>query len=453
MTEPLPYQLDGAWAIHKFGGRALLADEMGLGKTFQALFYCTKKPKARPIIVVCPAHLKYNWENEAKMHVGFLSDVLEGRKPSKHTPFTTHPVIIINYEILWWWVDYLVKLNPEVVVIDECQYIKNTGSRRYKAVKRLVTEADIPHRIALSGTPLTNRPSELWAVLSIIRPDLYPSFIEYADLYCAPRLAPWGMDYSGARHLGHLHRQLLRECMIRRKKKDVLKDLPEKIAKVIPVEITNRQEYEYAEAHFLRWLSEQSLARAKRAKRAVAITKVSYLMRLAARLKVPLVKQWIDDFKENTDEKLVVYSMHRPMIELLERRYHSECVRVDGSVTGRARQARVDQFQKDPNTRFFFGQGRAASTGLTLTAACNTLWTDFPWSPDVLDQADDRVHRIGQKRTVWNHYLVARNTIEDRVCSFLSTKKGILGEVLDGLSPSDNIDIFDALLNSFNSHA
>jgi SNF2 family DNA or RNA helicase len=319
-------------------------------------------------------------------------------------------------------------------------------------VKKLVAEADIPHRIALSGTPLTNRPSELWAVLSIIRPDLYPSFIEYADLYCAPRLAPWGMDYSGARHLGHLHRQLLKECMIRRLKVDVLKDLPPKIPKVIPVEIENRQEYEYAEAHFLRWLSEQSLARAKRAKRAVAITKVSYLMRLAARLKVPVIKQWIDDFKENTDEKLVVYSMHRPMIELLERRYHSECVRVDGSVTGRARQARVDQFQKDPSTRFFFGQGRAASTGLTLTAACNTLWTDFPWSPDVLDQADDRVHRIGQTRTVWNHYLVARNTIEDRVCSFLSTKKGILGEVLDGLSAGDNTDIFDALLTSLTTH-
>ncbi len=170
-TELYPYQLEGAKTIRKFKGRALLADDMGLGKTIQALFYMFKCPKKRPVIIVCPANLKWVWKAQAIEHMDLRFQILEGRTPPiKRTKQITEPpqVVIINYDILAYWVDYLLSLKAKILVIDEVHYVKNKKASRTKAIRKLAKK--IPYLIPISGTPLLSRPSELFVTLNMLWP-------------------------------------------------------------------------------------------------------------------------------------------------------------------------------------------------------------------------------------------------------------------------------------------
>lgn len=447
MTPLKPYQREGSRAIYDFGGRALLADEMGLGKTIQVLNYVVKT-KQRLTVVVCPASLKLNWEREAAHHVGLLSDVLEGRRipKRKRAISARHPIIIVNYEILHYWIDYLKELKPTCLVIDEAHYVKNRKSQRYEAVKEM---ASVCKRIvAVSGTPLTNNPAELWPTLNILLPEQFSSFFKFAFRWCKPKKLPWGWSYGGARDLEKLHAKLKKLCMIRRLKKDVLKDLPPKVRQVVPMYLRNRKEYDLAANDFLNWLNRVSPERARKAKKAQAVTRVGYLLRLAARLKKDFVFDWIDNYLESSERKLVVFTKHRKMVEMLKERYGRRAVVVDGSVKGEKRQQAVDQFQRNPQVRVFIGNIKAAGVGLTLTAADTCVFADLPWTPGDLVQAEDRIHRIGQKSTAFIYYLVARDTIEERLCKILREKQSILEGVLDGQGNGDNLDILQDLLKS-----
>lgn len=446
MSDLKPYQLEGAWQIHQWDGRALLADEMGLGKTFQALYYCLKRKSARPIVVICPASLKYNWEREASMHVGMVSEVLDGRKTPRGKPRIIAPILIINYEILHYWVKYLRALRPQIVIIDEAHYIKNIASKRCKAVVNLVE--GVPHVIGISGTPLTNRPAELWPILSIVRPDVFKNRFKYLFKYCRPRKTPWGWVYDGAKHLDELHEKLKRLCMIRRLKKDVLKELPPKERIVVPVGLTDRREYDDAANNFINWLGKQSLEKARKAKKSQALVQVGYLLRLCAKLKVPYVYDWVDNFLEGSEGKLVVFTCHRKMIDLLHERYGKQSVIVDGRVKGLHRQKAVDAFQRNPRVRIFLGNIKAAGVGLTLTASSTCVYTDLPWTPGDLVQGEDRIHRIGQNKVATIYYLVARKTIEEKLCKILQDKQDILAEVLDGGGRGDDLNVFNTLLKS-----
>jgi len=446
ITKLRDYQLIGARQIRDWGGRILLADEMGLGKTLQALFYVYKTPASRPVVVVCPVNVKLNWEREAAHHLGLPSEVLEGRKVRRFKPATRAPLVIINYDILGPWLPYLKALGPGLIILDEIHYIKNRASQRYRAARKLCER--VPRVIGLSGTPLTNRPSELWAPLSVIRPDIFRSFYKFVFRWTKPRHFPWGWDFSGARDLDVLHAHLKELCMVRRLKRDVLQDLPPKVREVLMLRLPDRTEYDTAQADFLGWLRTISIERARRAARAEALTRIGYLLRLCAKLKLKLVYEWVDNFLEGSDGKLVVFSMHRRMVELLHARYHRQSVVVDGGVKGRQRQRAVDAFQHKDNVRLFLGNIRAAGIGITLTAADTCVFTDLPWTPGDLVQAEDRIHRIGQKETAFIYYLVAYDTIEEKLCKLLQRKQSILEEVLDGQGRGDNLNIFNELLRS-----
>jgi len=449
MTTLKPYQMRGAKAIRRFKGRALLADEMGLGKTIQALYWCLKTTKARPILVICPAFLKLNWQREANMHVGMTSEILEGRSPPKNKKVTGHPITIINYEILKDWRDYIERLDPKVIILDECHYIKNRTSgkkacQRYENSKEICRQAK--YVLALSGTPLTNYPSELWTTLNILHPKKYDSFFSFCMRYAKPYKSRWGWNYNGAKNLPELHKNLRELCMIRRLKKDVLKELPAKSRFIVPVEIENAREYRKADEDFLKWLKKQSAAKAKKAKKAQALTRISYLKQLAVKLKMKAVYKWIDNFLESNDGKLIVFMKHKETMELLVKKYGKLAVRVDGSITGRKRQVAVDIFQRSPKKRLFLGNMDAAGVGISLTAASTELFIEFDWSPGKHTQAEDRPHRIGQKEAVMIYYLVGIGTIEEKFCEILQEKQLILDAVLDGAKQSTNIDFFGKLI-------
>lgn len=444
MTDPKPFQIEGVVAIDKFGGRALLADEQGLGKTFQSLYWIFWRKKRRPVVIVCPAAVKYNWQHEAMMHFNLRSDVIEGRKIPKRALTQLQSIIILNYEILGAWVPFLKKLGVQVVILDEVQSIKNRESQRSTAVKKLC--ADVPHVIACSGTPLTNRPSELWPVLNILAPERFDSFVKFAFEFCKPKRLPWGWEYSGARNLDVLHRELKELCMIRRLKKDVLQELPPKERHTVAVRLARMDEYEFASNDFLEWLKTVNPVKLKKAQRAEAVTRVSYLRQLTRKLKKRHIFEWIDSYLENTDEKLVVFTMHRKMIECLQLRYPDESVTVDGTITGKRRHAAVQSFQKDKRVRLFFGNIRAAGVGITLTRATTCLFCDLPWTPGDLVQGEDRIHRIGQEAKAQIYYLIAKDTIEEYLCKLLQSKQAVLDEVLDGGVGADDFDVFDELI-------
>lgn len=446
MTKPFDYQKEDTLAVERFGGRALLAHEPGLGKSLMSLLWARRNPEVRPIVIVCPASVKWNWQRECSVHFGMLSEVLEGRKPETGG-LHTQSIFIINYDILGAWLEFLQSIQPQLVILDEVHYCANQRAIRTKKVRQLCR--GVPHVLGLSGTPLTNRPCELWPILNIIRPDKYPSFGGFAARHCPGRITPWGIDYSGAKDLDILHLRLKKDLMIRRLKSEVLSELPPKRRVIVPLSIERPKEYQKAASDFIGWLAKQSLAKARKAQNAEALVKIGYLKRLAAALKLKSVFNWVDDFFAESDEKLVLFAVHTDVIKQLEKRYHGKCVVVNGEMTGQDRQRAVDAFQKSPKIKLFIGNIKAAGVGITLTAASTVAFAELGWTPGEMVQAEDRCHRIGQLNSLTCHYLIGKGTIEERLCSLIQSKMAVLDQVLDGsVNGEASLNIFDLLLKS-----
>lgn len=446
MTELKPFQLKGARAIYQFKGRALLADEQGLGKTIQSLFWVMKCAKRRPVVIVTPASVKYAWQAEAALHFDMRAEVIEGHRKKRYMSLPGD-VVILNYDILASWLPALKKAKPHIVIFDECHYIKNPDAKRTKAAQSLA--ADAPSVLGLSGTPLTNRPIELWPILNIIRPDMFPERGKYAWRYCKPRYTPWGWQYDGATRMPELHRILKEEVMIRRLKSEVMTELSPKIRTVVPFKLAApaQREYDKAQGDFLGWLKEISPAKAKKAKKSEALVKIGYLLRLAAKLKLSWTTKWVEEFLEShPDKKLITFTGHTFVIDHLAAKFKDKCVIINGSVTGRKRDEAVHRFRSNKDVRLLLGNWIAAGVGLNLQAAHNVAGLDFPWTPGDMAQGEDRIHRIGQDMQCYIHYLVALGTIEAKQVKVLRKKGAVLGAVLDGKPMEGRVDMFTELM-------
>ena len=423
-----PFQKKGVAFIEAKDGRALIGDEMGLGKTAQALAWLQLHPEIRPVVIVVPASLKLNWAKEITMWMSSpgLVQILNGTTPSK----LIGNIIIINYDILPNWIGALLHIKPKVLIIDEVHYVKNNGAKRTKAIKKL--GKGIPHVIALSGTPIVNRPVEIYNAVKLIDSSVLPSFWEYGQKYCGAKHNGFGWDFSGATNTEELHEVLTHTLMIRRKKVDVLPDLPEKVRAFIPMELDNQSLYNKAEDDFISFVKDRKgKAAAERASNAQALAEIEGLKQLAVQGKLKQCIIWIQDFLA-LDEKLVIFAVHKFVIDALMKAFPEVSVKVDGSVTGLGRQKAVDEFQSNPNMRLFIGNVKAAGVGITLTAASNVAFLELPWTPGEVSQAEDRTHRIGQKDSVTIHYLLAAGTIEEKVAKLIDKKRKVLDAVLDG---------------------
>lgn len=448
--ELFPFQKKGVAFLEAKGGRGLIADEMGLGKTIQALAWLHLHPEARPAIILCPAHLKLNWAQEIKKTIPGRQNiqVLFGQDVSQPL---TGDIIIINYDILpnkfetftdqfgnkkkkelpgTGWVEYLIDLKPKTLIFDEAHYIKNNGAHRTKATKKLAKK--IPHVIALSGTPIVNRPIEGFNIAQVVDKTVFPSFFEYARTYCDAKHNGFGWDFNGASNKEELHKKLTETIMIRRKKADVLKDLPDKIYSYVPMEISNAKEYRKAEDEFISYLVETKGEKAaKKAAEAEHLVKIEALKQLCIKGKIAQAIDWIRNFIEE-DKKLVVFTTHKETVALLMKEFQKVAVKVDGSVSSSKRNEAVEAFQNNPTVKLFVGNIQAAGTGLTLTAASSVAFLELPWTPGELVQAEDRCHRIGQKNAVNVYYLLAAGTIEEDIAGLLDKKRKVLEAVLDG---------------------
>lgn len=428
--------------MHRMRGRLLLANDMGTGKSLTSLLYANRHPHLRPIVIVCPASLKYNWQSECRKHFNWPSQVLEGTKTEE---LPACGITIINYDILVPWLDYLYSLNPQLVILDETHYIANRGTKRTRA-SRMLCEG-VPHVIGLSGTPLTNRPVELWPILNILFPEEFPNFFPFAMRYGAPKRVPWasGWSFTGASHTGELHQKLIGK-MIRRRKEDVLKELPSKQRIVVPLEILDRPQYTHAEREFLDWLKTYDPTRVSSAQRAERLTRLGYLKRLAANLKLHAVCDWVNSFLSESDGKLLLFAVHKSILAELWARYGKISVLVDGSVSSKGRQLAVNQFQTHAKTRIFIGQMKAAGVGLNLTAASTVAFAELDWVPGNHVQCEDRIHRIGQKEHSTIYYLVARETLEERLLEVIQHKQETINQILEGTNgTADTLDVYSQL--------
>jgi SWI/SNF-related matrix-associated actin-dependent regulator of chromatin subfamily A-like protein 1 len=437
-----PFQVEDVQRIEQFGGRALLALEMGLGKTIISLAWLRCHPELRPTIIVVPATIKLVWCRQiATWLPGEEVHALYGAQAT-HNLRDLRGIIVVNYELLIMKLldskrtlaEYLAdKVKPKAVVVDEVHFVSNLSTQRTRAV-RLIT-SKCKHILALSGTPATSRPAQFFPILSMMYPTAFPSFFHFAMKFCGPKNTGWGWDFSGSSNAGELHKLLLNLGMLRRKKEDVLKDLPAKIRDVVPMEITNRVEYDTAEADFIEWLiSKGETEKAERARHAEAVTRMEGLKQLAVRGKLDRVVEWISDFLEDSDGKLIVFTHHIEIRDALSYKFPGvSIVALGGDKTQKA----ADIFQQDPKVRVFIGNIDSAGVGITLTAASTVAFVELPWTPGKCSQAEDRAHRIGQKDTVNVHFLVAKDTIEEDIAGVLDRKAKMLTKVMDGVDVED----------------
>lgn len=420
--------------------------------SLQALKFADEE-NAYPVLIICKASLKYNWQKECKKHLSIRADVFDSTKPPPWSNFVKHKIAIINYDILPHWYKYIRKmkrrLHIKTVIIDECKNIKSETSIRNKYVRKVVR--GIPNVLMLDGTPLDNgRPIELWPAVSILRPDIFDSRFTFGMTYCdgTNRNGKW--DFSGASNQLQLNQLLLESCMIRRRKVDVLKDLPEQSRHVIPLEITNRKEYRKADSDFYGWMAQFGKKKLMGAIRAAAFVKSGYLLRLAAELKLPAIIEWIDSWLDETDQKLIVFGLHKKILRPLRERYKDLSVFVDGSVVAKKRQYAIDEFNNKRKKRLAIGQLKAFSEGWSATACSTVCHVEMSWVPGLHLQGDNRVHGIGRGikgQGSQAFYLVAHDTIEERLCSMLQRKQKNISAVLDGDEDVEKFDIFDQLMD------
>jgi hypothetical protein len=437
--------------------RAFLADEQGLGKTIEALA-AVEADDAYPAVIVCPASLKLNWMREIERWLPHRSaqalngtgsvtsaqDTLrDGESLRRKAPLSgvsSADITVVNYDILAARERELARPSPRALVLDESHYCKNGAAKRTQAATSLAASVPVNGLVlALTGTPVMNRPNELISQLRIIG--------RLGDFGSG---AKFGERFKGADAHQRLHWHLRARCFVRRLKSEVLPQLPAKTRSVVPIELDNEGEYRLAERDVIAWLRSHPLdlaeldAKVAAALRAERLVRLGALKKLAARGKLHAALAWIHDFL-SSGERLVVFASHREIQQAIVGRF-PHALHVLGKDSHKARDASVRRFQEadGKQAQLIVCSLAVAGQGLTLTKASNVAFLELDWTPAKHDQAEDRCHRIGQQDAVNAWYLLAAGTIDETIATLLDRKRAVIGAVTDG-QPEEDEAVVDAL--------
>jgi SWI/SNF-related matrix-associated actin-dependent regulator 1 of chromatin subfamily A len=427
---PKPHQEEAiAFAIAN-NGKILNADCAGMGKSISAIGYL-EHLNQWPVLIVAPSSVKGHWYNEIYDQTGIKSVIVEGETPYEGE--LTHKVAIINYNILEAQLPWLLEQQFSCIIFDECHNLANIETGWTKAAVKLAKRT--PRVQGLSATPIANRPKDFYYILSMIRPDLFPSFKEFAWKYCAPRLDFGRWNYDGASNLDELHR-ILKGFMIRRNK-SVL-NLPPQTLRIEFVDMDNRESYDLLHREYV-----SSIRRKRFGSKNAGIDKLTLLqnlLMLVARCKSRHTVHWIKDYLDtHPKEKLIVFCTHSPMLDVIYRRAigEGEAIRINGSVNSRRRTEYIERFQTDPSCRLAVCNIKSGSAGITLTAATKFVAVELPWNAKDADQLRGRNHRIGQKRETEGIFLLTRDTIEEKLCKVIQQKQEIHEAIIEGKKLND----------------
>ncbi len=444
-----PHQIEGV-AFLLGRTRAILADDMGLGKTRQAIVALRHAAPDGPFLVVCPASVKRNWAREIDVVSPQPSiHIIEGGAP----PSDESDWVIVNYDILSRHIEALRRRGWAGLVFDEAHYLKNHRSARSRLARelgdRLKARTGKPPAVyLLTGTPLTNRPRDLFVLLQLVGHPLGRSFLSFAKRYCAAERNSFGWQTGGASNLDELTVQL-HGVMLRRSKDQVLA-LPPKLRTWLPVDVPGGTGVGDMRKVVELLVGEHALAPgspvAESRLRGRLLHAVTVARQRLAEVKVNTTRDFVTGAIEQ-GEKVIVFSCFEAPINKLAAAFAGSVVVLTGSTPTNQRQALVDRFQHDEDIRIFLANIIAGGIGNNLTAATQVVFNDLDWVPANHWQAEDRAYRIGQTRTVNVTYMVASGTIDDFVQTVLERKRALVSAVVDGtaLGPDLSGDVLDEL--------
>ena len=478
--ELYPFQKQGVKTMLELNSNILLADEMGLGKTPQAASYLRYQENSLPALVICPASLKENWRKEIKTWTGKNSYIIDGRKPQYLSKefIERYPVFIINYDILGTdnkeqkeyflsikkkikrlkekvkevddnqskqklnekiytykslirnyvikvdgWCDELIKFNFQTIIADEVQYISGIDTIRTRAVNQISFALRDSRKIFISGTPYETKTAQFYSCLHILAEKVFPNEWAYKMKYCNPVKTFWGWTFEGLSNAQELHEKISK-FMIRRLKSEVLKDLPPKIRSIIPMKVNAADRKIYTDI-------DNELEAAILNGEKNALNKLEALKQASFKAKINSMIQWIKDYLE-IDEKLVVFIWHQEAAAILEKEFKDIAVSITGDTPSNKRDAIKEEFQTNPKIRLFIGQIKSAGVGLTLTKSKAVAFLEFGTTAPGMEQAEDRVHRIGQEAdSVLAYYLIMENSIDEQIMEVLNRRNKDLKQVLN----------------------
>jgi SWI/SNF-related matrix-associated actin-dependent regulator 1 of chromatin subfamily A len=439
----LEFQREGVLFALSRNGRVLIGDEMGLGKTIQAIAIASAYMTEWPLLVVCPSSMRSVWAHEiVRWLPQLVSPADVNLIHSCKDAIYTCPVTIVSYDLFAKLSLDISKHGFKVVIADESHYLKNAQAKRTMAIVPIVRQAR--RAILLTGTPALARPIELFNLLNCLHPALFPSYLEYAKRYCAAHQGPFGLDTAGSSNLEELHLVLQKHAMIRRLKRQVLSQLPPKRRQRIMLQLSSSDAAKFnAQIEQLKELERQADDETADESERMAASgrKRNLIMKLYVDTGVAKMRpacEYVSDLLAG-GAKLLVFAHHLPMLDAVE-----ECVkarkvgyiRIDGTTPSARRQLLVNEFQNSSEIRAAVLSITAAGTGLTLTAAHTVVFAELHWTPGVLLQAEDRVHRIGQTSTSVNiHYLIAQGSCDDLIWDSIAHKMQVVGRALDGQVP------------------
>ena len=444
--ELMPFQRAGVeYAIN--AKRLFIADEMGLGKTVQALA-TIQATNSYPAVVVCPASLKINWKREAEKWLpeDKTVEIIRGRRGE----VPTADIVIVNYDILEYWSPLLKGFKT--AIFDESHYCKNPKAKRTKAAMTLADKIEDGLVLCLTGTPVLNNPSELMAQLRILgRLKEFGGASKFRDAY------------SGTQHLPELNRRLRASMYVRRRKIDVLTELPPKRWSDVIVEpsFDAMKKYREAESDLISYLADQAeqgatkagattreakeaaLIATMKAQAAEQLVAVNTLKRLASEAKYGSAVEWIDNFL-TSESKLIVFTWHKDLANKIAKHYGA--VKLTGDSSMEERSHAVDTFQNDSKCKVFVSTLKAGGVGITLTASSDVLFLEQGWTPADMDQAADRAHRIGQLDSVTAWTLIAEGTIDEDIKELIAYKRELVDASTDGKALEDKQNVLTDLL-------
>lgn len=435
----MQFQWEGVDFALQRGGRCLIGDDMGLGKTLQAIAVARVYRRDWPLLIVCPSSLRLNWKDEILKWLGEDVDedeilvVMKGSDCDRRLSL----INIVSYELVQK-IPMAQVSKCKFVVCDESHYLKSMNSKRTKFLVPVIRKAR--RALLLSGTPALSRPVELFSQLNALEQNVFPKYGEFTERYCNAHHSRWGWDVSGSSNLEELHTLMRGTCLIRRKKDDVLTQLPPKQRQVIWVEVKPslqreiqraQKELQEVEAMASHAGADQDNTTLQNAVRAAS----QKLYKLSGAGKLDAVQDYIKDLVAG-DVKLIVFAHHREILDALSTfskdKLKVPYIRIDGDTPQTDRQGLCSEFQTNAQCRVAVLSITAAGVGLTLTAASVVVFAELYWNPGSLLQAEDRAHRIGQRDCVLVKYILGRDTHDQSIWRTVKNKLTVVGKSLTG---------------------
>lgn len=432
--------------LERYGLGGILADDMGLGKTLQMIAvlqaYLNQEKHPKTSMIVCPSSLVLNWKNELEKFAPTIRcNVISGTQLEREEKIATleqYHVVLTSYDLLKRDIEAYEKKEYtfKYIVADEAQYIKNNNTQNSKAIKQMKAE----NRFALTGTPIENSLSELWSIFDFIMPDYLFSYRKFKELYELPIIRD--NDQEAMKRL----KDMIEPFILRRVKKEVLTELPDKTITVLYNEMQEEQKKIYAS--YMAQAREEALQMIQReGMQNNQIRILALLMRLRQICCHPSL--FVENYTEGSSKltqcmeivkdavkgghKILLFSGYTSMFKIIEKELKEENIayyKLTGQTKVGERMKLVDSFNNDPEIKVFLISLKAGGTGLNLTGADMVIHYDPWWNLSAENQATDRTYRIGQKNNVQVYKLITQNTIEERIYELQQKKSKLIEQML-----------------------